>query len=303
VPDELFERFRRGNRQALARLLTLTARGEGLQEIRSLVGSQPPRRSRVVAVTGSAGVGKSTLIGRLIELFRGRNETVAVLACDPESPLTGGALLGDRFRMPVRADDEGVYVRSLATAGGRGAVAEHLDLMVRLLGAFAFDWIILETVGAGQGDTDVRLLADAVVVLLQPEAGDDIQWEKAGLLEVADVVVVHKGDLPRAEQVEAQVRGLLNLPGCRPVPVFRVSSTKNEGFAELYGVLKSLTESVGARRSPPQARFLHLLREEIGLRLAQRAREIGPVIDRWERGELSEQGAVDEALRLLLARA
>ena len=152
-----------------------------------------------------------------------------MLACDPQSPLTGGALLGDRFRMPNRPADDAVFIRSLATPGGAG-VAPNVDLMIDLLGRFGFDIVLLETVGAGQGDTAVRDLADVVVVLVQPETGDELQWEKAGLLEIADIVVVHKADLPSAERVESQLRELLNMPGCRSVPVVRVSSTKETGW-------------------------------------------------------------------------
>src|SRR5204862_5291465 len=147
-----------------------------------------------------AGVGKRSLSGKLIEVRRAAGLSVAVLACDPQSPLSGGALLGDRFRMPAQPD-EGVFIRSLATPGGKGALAEHLDHMVRLLEAFGFDLILVETVGAGQGDTSVRDLVDVVVLLLQPETGDDLQWEKAGVLEVADLLVVHKADLPGAANV------------------------------------------------------------------------------------------------------
>src|SRR5205814_3619159 len=143
-------------------------------------------------------VGKSSLVGKLIEQFRDRGKSVAVLACDPESPLTGGALLGDRFRMPARPDDAGVYIRSLAAQSGRQAVADHLDTILSLCEAFGFDVILIETVGAGQGDTAARSVADAVILLLQPETGDDLQWEKAGVLEVADAVVVHKAALPGA---------------------------------------------------------------------------------------------------------
>src|SRR4051812_45653154 len=134
--DDLLERYRRRDRQALARLLSLAARGEAIAEIQRAL---PPaeRRSRVVAVTGSAGVGKSTLIGRLVGLLRGRLLTVAVLACDPKSPLTGGSLLGDRFRMPAQPDD-GLFIRSLATPGGQGAMATHLCDLVRLLEGFGF---------------------------------------------------------------------------------------------------------------------------------------------------------------------
>ena len=133
----------------------------------------------------------------------------------------GARLLGDRFRMPSRPDDDGVFIRSLAAAGGRGALADHLDALTRLLEAFGFDVGLIETVGAGQGDTAVRELADVVVLLVQPETGDELQWEKAGLLEVADVVVVHKADLPGADRVEAQVISTLSLSSGHVPPVLR----------------------------------------------------------------------------------
>ena len=199
--DELLERFRRRDRLALSRLVSLVARGEQTEAILAGAG-RAAKPARVVAVTGSGGVGKSTLAGKLIEEIRAGGQTVAVLACDPQSPLSGGALLGDRFRMPDRADDDGVFIRSLAAASGRGAVAANLAAMVRVLEAFGFDLILIETVGAGQGDVAVRELADVVVLLLQPETGDDLQWEKAGVLEVADVVVIHKADLPGADSPE-----------------------------------------------------------------------------------------------------
>ena len=141
-------------------------------------------------------MGKSTLIGKLIDVIRGAGRSVAVLACDPQSPLTGGALLGDRIRMPNRPDDDAVFIRSLATPGGHSGVAPNVDLMIELFGRFGFDTVIVETVGAGQGDTAIRDVADVVVVLVQPETGDELQWEKAGQLEIADIVVVHKADLP-----------------------------------------------------------------------------------------------------------
>src|SRR5207245_10751057 len=189
-------------------------------------------------ITGCGGVGKSTLVGKLIEQLRKNNMSVGVLACDPESPLTGGALLGDRFRMGAGPDD-GVFIRSLAATSGRQAVAEHLDAVVRLCEQFGFDFVLIETVGAGQGDTAVRALVDVVVLLLQPETGDDLQWEKAGVLEVADVIVVHKADLPGAEQTAAQVRAALDIPGVRPIPVVRVSAKTGTGLEELWQAVEA----------------------------------------------------------------
>src|SRR5204862_5504678 len=177
--------------------------------------------------------------------------TVAVLACDPQSPLSGGALLCDRFRLPARPDDDGAFVRSLAAAGGHGAVADNLDALVRLLEAFGFDVVLIETVGAGQGDTAVRDLADGLVLLLQPETGDDLQWEKAGLLEVADLVVIHKADLPGAERVEAQVLSTLHLSATAAPPVLRVSARSGAGVAELWRAVAALPPR---RRRPDDAK-------------------------------------------------
>jgi LAO/AO transport system ATPase len=234
-PVERAEQHGQSDRRALCRLLTMAARGE--HDLSS--GRERRCQTRVIAVTGSGGVGKSTLIGKLIEVIRRAGRSVAVLACDPQSPVTGGALLGDRIRMPHGPDDDGVLIRSVATPSGSSGVAPNVELMIDLLGRFGFETVIVETVGAGQGDTAIRSVADVVVVLVQPETGDELQWEKAGQLEIADFVVVHKADLPSAQRTEAQLRDLLNLPGCRPVPVVRVSSNKGFGVDELWAAVEA----------------------------------------------------------------
>jgi LAO/AO transport system ATPase len=299
VIDPLLERFRRGDRLALARLLSLAARGESLPEIAAALGA-PARPARVVAITGPGGVGKSTLVGKLIEHVRASGLKVAVLACDPQSPLSGGALLGDRFRMPSRPDDEGVYIRSLAAVSGRGAVAEHLGLMVRLLEAFGFDVVLIETVGAGQGDTAVRELADVVVLLLQPETGDDLQWEKAGVLEVADVVVIHKADLPGAEQALAQVRAALELSGTRNVPVLPVSARTGEGIDALW---LAILASPGRRQaSGAEAdELLRLAQKELAGRFARAGGDerLGRLLEAWRQGGLTAEDAAAAVLDLL----
>lgn len=263
----IWERFGQKDRRALSRLLSLAAAGE-------LAGGPPPEaptvvpgagaaegttaaesapaQPRTIAFTGSGGVGKSSLIGRLVEYLRSRGETAAVLCCDPESPLTHGALLGDRLRISKPAEDPGLFIRSLAAPGGGQAIAPHLDAMARLLHDFGFANVILETVGAGQGDTAVHALADALVVLLQPESGDELQWEKAGLLEVADVVVVHKSDLAGADHVFEQVREQLNLPGCRTVPVLKASAANRQGVPELWQAIENLParQNQGTRSTP-----------------------------------------------------
>lgn len=295
--DELLGRFHAHDRLALARLLSLAARGEHVDAIEATNLTRKDD-TLVVAVTGNAGVGKSTLVGKLAEFLRGQDKTVAVLACDPQSPVTGGALLGDRIRMPSRPDDPGLYIRSLAAESGHQALAEHLDLMIRLLADFGFDVIVLETVGAGQGDTAVRQLADVVVLLMQPESGDELQWEKAGLLEVADIVVVHKADLAGAERMESQVKELLSLPGSRDIAVLRVSSSKQQGLTELWGAIQACPRHAPAEAQNARAllrRAQHLLSE----RFRERLPTLGPVVERWQRHEIDDEQAAEELLQSL----
>jgi LAO/AO transport system ATPase len=300
MDEALLDGLRRGDRRSLARLLTLAARGEAEQFLTQL----PPvaKQSRVVAITGSGGVGKSTLVGKLMEHIREQGQTVAVLACDPESPLSGGALLGDRFRMPSRPDDRGVFIRSLAAASGQGAVARHLPAMVRLLEAFGFDVVVIETAGAGQGDTAVRDLADVVVLLLQPETGDDLQWEKAGVLEVADIVVVHKADLPGADRVESQVRAILGLTGAATVPVLRVSARTGEGIGALWTAIEAcpVRRPVGSESGRALLRLAQeALAERFAVAEAAQVPALRELLAEWQQGKLEQSAAVSALLRLL----
>jgi LAO/AO transport system kinase len=298
--ETLLERFRRRDRLALARLVSLVARGEQVESILAGVG-EPRQPARVVAVTGSGGVGKSTLVGKLIAEIRRHGPSVAVLACDPQSPLSGGALLGDRFRMPARPDDEGVFIRSLAAAGGHGALAEHLAALIHLLEAFGFEMVLIETVGAGQGDTVVRDLVDVLVLLLQPETGDDLQWEKAGLLEVADVIVIHKADLPGAERVEAQVLATLALGTGTVVPVLRISSRSGNGLEELWQTIAARPLRRGRR--PDGRNLLRLAQQTLAARfaIAEAADqpELRQLLAAWQRGEINSAQAASDLLDLL----
>ena len=296
--ETLLERFRRRDRLALARLISMVARGEQVEPILAGVG-EPSRPARVVAVTGSGGVGKSTLIGKLTEEVRRHGPSVAVMACDPQSPLSGGALLGDRFRMPARPDDDGVFIRSLAAASGHGALAEHLPALIRLLEAFGFEVVLIETVGAGQGDTVVRELVDVLVLLLQPETGDDLQWEKAGLLEVADVIVIHKADLPGAERVEAQVLATLALGTGTVVPVLRVSSRGGGGLEALWRTIADRPLRRGRRQD--ERDLLRLAQQTLAARFAAGTDrpELRQVLAAWQRGEIASAQAASTLLDLL----
>lgn len=218
-------------RVEMSRRLSAIAAGDSLA-----TSTRNGQRSRCIAITGSPGAGKSSLLCRLLK-GRPAGKRVAVLACDPESPLTGGALLGDRIRMAELLPDRDLFVRSLAVPSGSQGVTPELSEMRSAFGEAGFDLTLVETVGIGQGDVAVRRLADKVVVVLQPETGDSVQWEKAGLLEVADLVVIQKSDLPGSDRLAAEVHEALNLfrhgPEHREVPVLRVSASRNEGFDAL----------------------------------------------------------------------
>jgi LAO/AO transport system ATPase len=272
--DALVRGLKRRDRRSLARLISIAARGESIAELVAQLGA-PPKSARVIALTGAGGVGKSTLTGKLIEMLRAKEQSVAVLACDPQSPITGGALLGDRFRMPMRPDDAGVYIRSLAAPSGRQAVAQHLDTITLVCEHFGFDYILVETVGAGQGDTAVRDVADAVVLLLQPETGDDLQWEKAGVLEVVDMIVVHKADLPGAERTIHQLQMMLEMAGQTSLPVFPVSSRSGAGLDDLVAALERVRPRERVR-SAAQRRLWEAVQAEL--------------LQRWKR--LETDGAI-----------
>jgi LAO/AO transport system ATPase len=300
VLEALLARFHRGDRLALSKLLSAASRGHDREAILAQLPRKKP--SRVVAITGSAGVGKSTLVGKLIETIRSAGQTVAVLACDPQSPLSGGALLGDRFRMAFRPGDDGVFIRSLATPGGRGAVVDHIEDLVVILEAFGFDVIIIETVGAGQGDTIVRSVADVVVLLLQPETGDDLQWEKAGVFEVADIIAIHKADLPGAESAEAQVRAALGLSSSQEVVVLRISSKTGEGVAPLWEAIA--TRPLRRQQQPADGHeLLHLAQEAVAARFTAAIDEndskLQELLRRWQGHEISPAEAARQLLALL----
>jgi LAO/AO transport system kinase len=198
-----------GDRRALARLLTSVENRTAIAEaaLRRLYPSTG--RAHLVGITGAPGAGKSTLVAALIAEVRAAGRTVAVVAVDPSSPITGGALLGDRVRMQAYASDDGVFIRSMASRGHAGGLAATSTSAAIVLDAAGFDLVLLETVGTGQSEVEVAATADTTVVLEAPEMGDEVQAIKAGLLEVADIVVVNKGDRPGAQRTAAQLRAML----------------------------------------------------------------------------------------------
>ena len=209
--EELVRRFRARERPALARLISFIEndRPAGLRAMAELY--RDTGNAYVVGITGPPGAGKSTLTNALIRAYRDRGETVGVIAVDPSSALTGGATLGDRIRMLENFDDPGVYIRSMATRGEMGGLSVAVGGVVHLLDAYGFDIICIETVGVGQDEVDIADLADTTVLLQVPGLGDAIQAIKAGVLEIADILVVNKADQPGANDLVRDLRTMLRL--------------------------------------------------------------------------------------------
>jgi LAO/AO transport system kinase len=207
--DELAEAAVDGDRRALARLLTAVENRTTVAEAAMRHLYPKAGRAHLVGITGPPGSGKSTLVASLIERVRAAGRTVGVVAVDPSSPITGGALLGDRVRMQAYAGDRDVFIRSMASRGHAGGLASTSTAAAAVMDAAGFDLILIETVGTGQSEVEIAAAADTTVVLEAPEMGDEVQAIKAGLLEVADLVVVNKGDRPGALRTAAQLRAML----------------------------------------------------------------------------------------------
>jgi LAO/AO transport system kinase len=238
---------RSGDRRALARLLTEIEDRTRASEAALRGLHAHARHAHLVGLTGAPGSGKSTLVAALVAAVREDDRPVAVLAIDPSSPITGGAILGDRVRMQRHAGDDGVFIRSMASRGHAGGLAATTIAAAAALAASGFDLVLIETVGTGQGEVEVAAVADTTIVVQAPEMGDEVQAIKAGLLEVADVVVVSKADRPGASRAAAQLRAMLTVGirhdpvGDRPRPkrpdVLLVSGTSGQGVAELLSAL------------------------------------------------------------------
>jgi LAO/AO transport system kinase len=236
APDDLLAAARAGDRGALARLISVIERGgeEARQVGRAAHGLGID--ATMVGITGAPGAGKSTLTSALVEAVRSGGDPIAVLAIDPSSPFSGGALLGDRVRMGEHALDDGVFIRSMATRGHLGGLAVAAPEAVRILAAAGYPWVILETVGVGQVEIDVMAQADTTVVVVTPGWGDAVQANKAGLMEIADVFVVNKADRPGAEDAARDLERMLNMSpaaGWRP-PVLCTTATTGEGVREVW---------------------------------------------------------------------
>jgi LAO/AO transport system kinase len=315
--DELVDAAVAGDRLALARLLTAvenrTPRAEAaLRRLYPMAG-----RAHLVGITGPPGSGKSTLVAALIGELRRAERAVAVVAVDPSSPITGGALLGDRVRMQAYADDRDVFIRSMASRGHAGGLAATTTAAAAVLDAAGFGIVLIETVGTGQSEVEVAAAADTTVVLEAPEMGDEVQAIKAGLLEVADLVVVNKGDKPGAQRTAAQLRAMLvptvgRTATDRPQPkrpdVLITTAVSGEGVPELLEALdrrgadRAERPASAARRARAAAHVEAIL----GDRLAGRLRAPGlialtdQIISEVAEHRLDPYAAADRLFRAVL---
>lgn len=306
--SSLEARFRAGDPRALARAITLAESGLDaarplLRAAREVAASRGPGGTVVLGMTGSPGSGKSTLTDALIAHLRGQGKRVAVLAVDPSSPYSGGAILGDRIRMLRHHADEGVFVRSLASRGALGGLSPRTLPVLALLEGFGFDWVILETVGVGQSEVDVAAACDHTLLVLTPAGGDGVQAFKAGIMEIADVIAVNKADLPGADRTVRELTAAQGLGAHDEhtwfAPVRRTVAGRGEGTEQIV-------EAVLAHRAFLGRAGLHTRRERraefevrtlVQDRVLRRARELsGDLYARVARGEVDADAAADALL-------
>src|SRR5215470_11355135 len=291
----LVDRMLAGDRMALARLMTLVeARGADVPAVMARIYAKTGR-AHLIGVTGPPGAGKSTLVDRMTAHLRAAGRRVGIVAVDPSSPFSGGAVLGDRIRMQGHFLDSGVFIRSLATRGSHGGVPRAARDVVRLLDAFGMDLVFVETVGVGQTELDVMRLADSIVVVLVPEAGDTVQVMKAGLLEIADVFVVNKADRDGAVRMASELEQMLHLRPPSPWSIPVLSTTASIGTG-----VDAVLEALDRHRT-----FASGDAERAGRVAARRAGELIDILDeemhrRLEAGLIADPngiGSVVESVR------
>lgn len=302
----LVDRILRGDRGAVGR--AITAVENETRESRVILRLLEPRtgRARVIGFTGPPGAGKSSLIGASIGELRRRGRTVGVVAVDPSSPFTGGAILGDRIRWVDHSEDAGVFFRSLASRGHLGGLSRTAGRVVDVLDAAGMDVVLVETIGAGQSDVELMEVAQTKVVVCVPGLGDDVQALKAGTLEIADVLVVNKGDLPFADRTARELRAMLALRGRGNgwrVPIVTTVATTGTGVSQLVDVVDAHGEALGEanRRGNPRRHVRQLIATIASERVRRHVQLLAAdwfdeICDRVRRGESDLEEAVDRVL-------
>jgi LAO/AO transport system kinase len=274
--DSLGKRLLAGDRRALARAISLVENRDPAGD--ALVAELFPStgKARVTGITGPPGVGKSTLIGSMTKLLREADRTVGVLSVDPSSPFTRGAVLGDRIRLSDHFLDEGVFIRSMASRGALGGLAEAALQAALLMDAAGKDDVLLETVGVGQGEIDVVDHADTIVLALMPGSGDSIQALKAGVMEIPDIIVVNKADHPQADTMMREVRSVLALGPQRSwrVPVVRTEAANDQGIDKLIETISEHRAHIEEEGTLAERRARNLRAEVLGIAAARMRREL-----------------------------
>ena len=310
----LVESMLTGDVLSLARLITLVERdGIEVPEIMKLVYPHLGK-SYCIGITGPPGAGKSTLVDRLTALIRGKGFTVGIIAADPTSPFSGGAVLGDRIRMQQHYLDDGVFIRSMATRGSQGGLPQTTSSVIKLLNAFCKDFILVETVGVGQTELDIMQNADTTVVVLVPEAGDTIQTMKAGLFEIADIFTVNKADRPGASNLVAELKTMLQIHTNQATqswwqpPVITTEAVNDVGIGELYEqivkhrqALEEANQLFLRRQEQRRREFIYTVERRISdelQRLVERDDELSKYTKMVEDGKIDPYSAADEVLRL-----
>jgi GTPase len=293
---DLAERLLAGDKRALARAISLVENDD--PEGWALVREVYPRtgRASIVGFTGPPGVGKSTLIGRLVELARGHEREVAVLSIDPSSPFTQGALLGDRIRLTDHFLDPGVYIRSMASRGSLGGLSEATLQAALLMDASGKDDVFLETVGVGQAEVDIIDHADTVVLVLMPGSGDSIQALKAGVMEIPDVIAVNKADHPLTDTMVREIRGVLSLgpqKGWR-VPIVKTEAGRGEGMEELAEKIAAHRDFIDSEGTLAERRRRNLMNEVVALAAGRMRRSL--------EAQVKDDPAVQELLDEVVSR-
>lgn len=307
---ELIEKMLAGDKRALARLMTyVDNRHSDLLELMATIHKHAGRASRL-GITGPPGAGKSSLVDKLIGRFRHEGKKVGVVAIDPSSPFSGGAVLGDRIRMQAHNADEGVFIRSLGSRGAHGGLSRATRDIVELLDAFGSDVVMVETVGVGQTELDIMSLAHTTLVVLVPESGDTIQTMKAGLMEIADIFVVNKADREGADKIYSELKSLSHMySSAWPVPVIKTVATTGAGVAEILTAiggheksLKERDETIKLSEDVLWQGCEDILFSEIDHRLRKRFasdRRFQEIYQKVTRQEVSAYEAVQALLKLI----